>query len=411
MKGKGLFITISVSMTVLVLLLVFQPKEVVWVKTFLMDDTNPYGSKILYDWIQERNENNVAINKKAYSEFREKHARPDVYIIITDNLEVSDSSTRDLLADVRAGLTLCIAAEGLHEELADSLQIQTRYSFERESLSFSNDSMRFKPADIYKTNPSVVIYEKEDSNAEENEETDTTTAGANTEEYDETAHDSIWTRVYEIDSSRVVVAERQYGKGKVVLVSYPELFTNIAMLDIGSARNTVAILSFLPKGKTVWDEHYKPAVTHKKKALGIIEDYPGLRYAYWLVIIGSVVFYVVYSRRRQRPIPVVEPLANSSLNLVRNMSALYWSKRDNLDIVLKMQRLFKEYCSRVLRISPEKEDAAKYIAAASSNSIEDVELLMRTFDELKSYKDVSDSQLEAIDKQLLAFYSKSGTQF
>jgi hypothetical protein len=64
-------------------------------------------------------------------------------------------------------------------------------------------------------------------------------------------------------------------------------------------------------------------------------SHPSLQWAYYISLFGICVFVLFEVKRRQRIIPVIEPLKNSTLDFVNVVGQVYYEKRNNTNIAHK----------------------------------------------------------------------------
>ena len=140
-----------------------------------------------------------------------------------------------------------------------------------------------------------------------------------------------------------VAALQPRGRGRLVLVSTPLLFTNHGILDpasrpyvlrlmnLLSARATVRLDASMAAGAVIGTEADK----HNETALSFIAAHTALRWAYYTLLVGLVLFFVFTAKRRQRVIPIITAPANNDLEFVKLIGRLYFERHDNADLVLK----------------------------------------------------------------------------
>jgi len=68
-------------------------------------------------------------------------------------------------------------------------------------------------------------------------------------------------------------------------------------------------------------------------------SHPELEWAYYIAIFSLLIFVLYEIKRRQRIIPVIEPLSNSTLEFVNVVGQVYYEKRNN-DNIAKKQVLY-----------------------------------------------------------------------
>jgi hypothetical protein len=132
----------------------------------------------------------------------------------------------------------------------------------------------------------------------------------------------------------------RYGKGTVFLHNQPEVFSNYALLARQSSADYVAqILSYLPHDKpVVWFVKGQTTNTgqpENETELSVIFRYPALRVT-WLLFIYGLLLYVLFNvKRRQRVVPVIKPLKNTTVEFVQTIGNLYYQEGDTHTIIEK----------------------------------------------------------------------------
>jgi hypothetical protein len=65
-----------------------------------------------------------------------------------------------------------------------------------------------------------------------------------------------------------------------------------------------------------------------------------LKYAWWMMLVGVVLYTLFTAKRKQRVIHVLEPKANTSLEFVNMISALHFQNGHHRDIARKRMKYF-----------------------------------------------------------------------
>ena len=136
-----------------------------------------------------------------------------------------------------------------------------------------------------------------------------------------------------------------YGKGEVIFVSSPLLFTNYGMLEGNTFVYIFRLMSHLADLPVYRTEAYV-----KTDAMLVAEQSPfrefikrpPLRWALYLALLGVVLFMIFTARRRQRVIPIMSKPANRSLEFIQLIGTLYYQRKDHVDLVRKKFKLFAE---------------------------------------------------------------------
>lgn len=142
------------------------------------------------------------------------------------------------------------------------------------------------------------------------------------------------------------------GGGNLFVHTEPFAFSNFFLLHKDNSQYYNFSLSYIsPNFSDIfWDEYYRhnintssPQQSQSQSKLAALQKYPALRWALWLSIALFVILYLFESKRKQRIIPIINPLRNSSLDFVKTISSLYFQRKDNKDLAFKMTAHWFEY--------------------------------------------------------------------
>lgn len=146
-----------------------------------------------------------------------------------------------------------------------------------------------------------------------------------------------------------VAASVPYGKGEVIFVTSPLLFTNYGMLEGNTSEYIFRLMSMMAdvpvyrteaymKTDATMDVNYSPFRELIKR--------PPLRWALYLLMLGVILLMVTTARRRQRVIPIITPPLNKSLEFVRLIGTLYYQRCTHAELVRKKFTFFAEELRR-----------------------------------------------------------------
>lgn len=142
---------------------------------------------------------------------------------------------------------------------------------------------------------------------------------------------------------RAVYVELPYGRGHVYLCAVPAAFSNRYFLQARTRPFAVAALRYLPGQRTFWDEYQKQGPAGEQSLLRVLVAHEPLRLAYFLTLAGAVLFALTGARRRQRIIPTINPLPNTTLLFTRTVAGLYRQGSSHTLIAEKKVGLFLDY--------------------------------------------------------------------
>lgn len=185
-------------------------------------------------------------------------------------------------------------------------------------------------------------------------------------------------RIERIDTFAIkkipVAVSVPYGKGEVIFVSSPLLFTNYGMLEGNTSVYIFRLMSYLADLPVYRTEAYV-----KTDAMLVAEQSPfrefikrpPLRWALYLALLGVVLFMIFTARRRQRVIPIMSKPANRSLEFIQLIGTLYYQRKDHVNLVRKKFKLFAEELRKTagVDISDVNTDDSEYLLLAEKTGM------------------------------------------
>ena len=161
------------------------------------------------------------------------------------------------------------------------------------------------------------------------------------------------------EKGRAVYVEIPHGRGHFYLCAVPAAFSNFYFLRPRTRPFAVAALRYLPARRTFWDEYQKQGAVGEQSLLRVLVAHDALRTAYFLTLAAAVIFTFMGARRRQRIIPTINPLPNTTLLFTRTVAGLYRQGRNHGLIAEKKVSLFMDYLrTRFQETSPDFGDEA-----------------------------------------------------
>lgn len=394
----------KITLGLLVLLLVFltwleanEPQEINWSPSYSALDKIPLGTKVLFENLQEQDLQLQEVNMPPY-EFLEDTTVTGTYFFLNNGLSFDRQELKKIFTWVAKGNTAFFIAETFSENLLDTLNLKMETLVPRKGIS-SKPLLNLKDPALETDRP--YLYDKES--------------------YqdifkipDSLPKDVLGITQLQKDSARITDPKINFlrdtvGKGLVYLHSTPKAFSNYFLLQDNNATYVEKVLAYLPAGQKVfWDHYYKTGKSFHTSPLFVILNSKPLRWAYYFVIIGSVLFIIFEGKRKQRSIPVIEPLRNQTLDFTRTIAGLYLDRQDYKGIASKKITLFLEYVRAHYRISTEHMDENFFdrLAALSDNSKKEVKNLWQLMNRLENQNSVTKQELLQLNKAMEAFKKK-----
>lgn len=367
------------------------PEPVDWRPSYERGDARPYAGKILYDLLPDLFPAAAVTptDRPPYLVLRRRApGSTAAYLFLTQQFAPGPAEAHQLLRFARRGGTVFAAAEDFAGPLADSLRLDTdrRFPGARDSttLRFTSPSLRDAEARL-RSSVAAAHF---------------------------TGFDTSRTHVLgENGRGEAIFVRQDLGQGALYLSSTPRAFSNYALLG-GGDRYAYAALSHLPdaEGALLWDGHYKPARAGASTPLRVVLTHPPLRAAYVLLVVGALLFAVFEGRRRQRPVPVVEPPKNETAGFVRTVGRLYFERGDHAHLAGKKIDHFRAYAREKLRLATDGalDDAfAARVVERSGVPEDDVRALFDEIAEAQERETLSENGLQRLSRRLEAFYRES----
>jgi hypothetical protein len=191
----------------------------------------------------------------------------------------------------------------------------------------------------------------------------------------------------------------------------PLAFSNYFVLPAHRRGFALAALSYLPTGQPVWwDEYQKQGRMGEQSVLRVLLDHPSLRTAYYLLLATAVLFIFIEARRRQRIIPVLKPLPNTTLLFTRTVASLYQQGRNHSRIAEKKVALFMDYLrTRFQEPTPDlaNEDFRERLSQKTGLPRPRVDELVRLINFARTAPTVTDNELLILSRAIRDFKQES----
>ncbi len=392
MRSKNI---LAVSFVVLLLILAMANRshKVNWSPTFNENDTKPFDTKVFYDqlpnWFQEKSVKKIYTTFYEYDQYLRGQPVDSVknYISISDQYDIDYTSFEALLEYVSYGNEAFISANSFPGYVKDSLGFET--SFEITELRETEHTMFLENVDDVLTFtsklPSGLSYVK-----------------------DSTAAKKLGHYISKEEKKRTNFVGIPYYDGIFYIHTTPEVFTNYQMLEAKEFGYLSTVISYLQKEPILWDTAIKINPELSQSPLRYITSKEPLRWAWYLLLISIGLFMLFNAKRRQRIIPVVEPLKNTTTEFVHTVSNLHFEAHDYNGVIQKRIIHFLEMIRSKYHLSTENlnEDFVNKLALKSGNSKVQIQQLVTMIIKMKSHTFMTSEPLVQLNKEIEKFYKK-----
>lgn len=417
MKSSRNFLFAMLVLFVLFCLLqVNLPKKFVWSPTFSHVDKQPLGCFVFDSVLTQSLPNGYHVTKKTFFQLDQEHAKEKISVLMVvdqQNLKQLDVKYLCNIAR-RGGKVMVVASSSLDDGrnadtvVVDELERTFKVKIE-DGMFFSLRGilagLKAHDNDMYDTiywNNRETMYAAQSYRMFYNMVGGTLFVDSvpkvkrlaytlSTAGYDY-RHDSLYVgdftgfdtivdekeRIERIDTFAIkkipAAVSVPYGKGEVIFVSSPLLFTNYGMLEGNTSVYIFRLMSYLADLPVYRTEAYV-----KTDAMLVAEQSPfrefikrpPLRWALYLALLGVVLFMIFTARRRQRVIPIMSKPANRSLEFIQLIGTLYYQRKDHVNLVRKKFKLFAEELRKTagVDISDVNTDDSEYLLLAEKTGM------------------------------------------
>ncbi len=398
------------------LLQVNLPKKFVWSPTFSHVDKQPLGCFVFDSVLTQSLPNGYHVTKKTFFQLDQEHAKEKISVLmVVDQQNLKQLDVKYLCNIARRGGKVMVVASSSFDDgrntdtvVVDELERTFKVKIEDGtyfSLRGILAGLKAHDNDMYDTiywNNRETMYAAQpyrmfynmvggtlfvDSVPKVKRLAYTLSTAGYDYKYDSlyvgdfTGFDTIVDekeRIERIDTFAIkkvpVAVSVPYGKGEVIFVSSPLLFTNYGMLEGNTSVYIFRLMSYLADLPVYRTEAYV-----KTDAMLVAEQSPfrefikrpPLRWALYLALLGVVLFMIFTARRRQRVIPIMSKPANRSLEFIQLIGTLYYQRKDHVDLVRKKFKLFAEELRKTagVDISDVNTDDREYLLLAEKTGM------------------------------------------
>jgi len=392
MKDFKIYIGIASALLLVYLIAQYnKPNPINWNSTLYLGDKIPFGTYVLFNRLNDLfpDAEISTTNKSASHAFSDSALSAGNYLIIAKNVELNKADFTAMAKYISKGNTVFISAFDWDGFLTDTLKLQTGAVISRETsdVNFTNPKLKREPNYVFDKHITDQYFKKFDT-------TRVTVLGQ--DEFDHVNYISY-----------------KFGKGQLLLMANPQLLSNYSLLNPQGADYAAKALSYLPADaeNIYWDQYQNHDIITDRSPMRVFFQYPALQWAYYLALASLLLFVVYEVKRRQRIIPVVEPLKNSTLEFVTVVGKVYYEQRDNANITTKKILYFSDHLRNTYGLKP-GEYRQEFIAILASKTGIEWQLadeLVRQINYLLSQSKVTDHELIVLNQLTEKFYIQTGS--
>ncbi|MDQ0784366.1 DUF4350 domain-containing protein [Chryseobacterium sp. W4I1] len=321
-----------VVMLILALLEVNKTETTDWRKNFNINQKSPFGLFVFNNEAKDLFKNNLKRIEQTPYDYYSQHKKGAHNIIVIEN-DLDKESWKKILDQVSKGSDAMIMVSSIPKDISDSI------GYYAADISFAEENI-MKLTDIKYQNDFIKL--------------DKFPSGRGFS-YIKPKVEVLGKTIEKNNSDQANFIKASFGKGTVYVHSEPLFLTNYYLLKQGSIQYAQDVFSYLPDKETVW--FIKNDTKVSRFFMRFVLSNPALKYAWWLLLGGLVLFIFFNAKRKQRIVPVEEPLRNTSVDFVKSIGNLYLQEGDFHDMMAKKAQYFLNKIRMDLLIDTQNLDA------------------------------------------------------
>ena len=367
-----------------------------WYPSYADFDDRPLGSEVFYNLMQTTDviENQETITRNPYQFFESNKKEKGDIIFFNSYVNLTDAEVESTLEWVNQGNNVLIASKGFPEQIRDTLGFTQliKYSYDRFNLKdakyelswYHRDQPQDKKFGFWKD----LDYMYFDSISPQLE-----VMSRIERLIDSTDKKQIFPNAIKAD----------FGQGSFYLVSTPAIFSNYFLVENNNYQYTFELLAYLDLSNTYYvDQYYKNFKSNISSPLYYLLTNQQLKTGYYLLIITLLFFVIFEGKRKQKPIPVIEPLVNRSLEFATTIAGLYYKNKDHKSIAVKRIQLLKQFIRKEYKMNTEiiNEEFVEELAQKSNTKVVQVKHLFKLITKINQNRKISEDKLEDLDRSI-----------
>ena len=366
--------------------------------TLWRNDKIPYGTYYAYNNLQYLfTHADIETNDQSPKTFYE-HENSSAYIIIGHSVRPDENELKAILNHAIAGNHVFISAMDISENLLDSFKLKVSETYP----DYFHDSLTVSVLDPISDDSLKFTY-----------------PGARLDNYFTQMDSSVTNILGRSKNGYANFVKFTYqGGGTVMIHLAPGALTNFFLLHKQNKKYYDLVLSPIPDTveNVIWDDYYRHHMdgndygsksAFSKLATFLENDV--LRWAFWLTILLFSIIYLFESKRKQRIIPSLKKLNNTSLDFVKTIGRLYYQRKDNKNLASKISTHFLGHVRTTYNMSTSQldEDFANRLAFKSGYPVTLVKEVIGAIGKMEESYVITDEELLLFSDKIDTFINKA----
>jgi hypothetical protein len=211
------------------------------------------------------------------------------------------------------------------------------------------------------------------------------------------------------------LVSKKIGKGRIVIHSNPLAFTNYHLRRDSVFEYVNAVLATTTGSKYWYLEPNEPIDSDGSDGPNITESplrfilsNPPLKWAWYLVILATLLYVLNSVRRKQRAIPVQKLPKNQTAEYLDMIYRLFRKEGKHKDIIQSQIKLLQAYLKNKYGLNTHKQNSEFFEVASTKLKLDKkyLEQFFKLLDRARHNSTLSDSDLLEIDREINEFYHR-----
>lgn len=374
-----------------------RPEPVDWQPTYSIYDKIPLGTYVFFHSLSDKSTQLEKVDQPPYL-FLKDSTIHGTYFFIHQKIGFNKAAKKRLFDWVSKGNTLFVSAYYSNLFDLDSLNLEWRYAKSKKKIisypqyNLVNPDLRADSMFVFKHNAKLGFFHKIDTARQ-------TVLGLANFNKDTVASTKTGVNLLQIP----------LGEGRIILSTTPQAFSNFFMLTAENYHYIEKVLAYVDlKEPVYYDVYYDPNQPSYSSPLYVLFKNKYLKWGYYFLLIGAVLFIVFQGKRKQKAIKVIPRLQNKTYEFTQTVAGMYLDRKDHTAIAHKKITQFLGFVETELRTEVKRvdKDLIKRLAQLTHNSEEEIQLLFKEIQRLQSQSQVSKKELLTLNEMLNNFKAK-----
>lgn len=367
-----------IVMVILALFEVNKKETIDWRKNFDINEKSPFGLFVFNEEAEDLFRNNLKKIDQSPYDYYSEHPKK-VHNILVIETKIDRESWYKILDEVSEGSDAMLIVSQIPKKISDSIgYYDSEISFEDENI--------LKLTDKKYQNDFIKLDKFPSGRGFQYIKSDVEILGKTMEENNPDQANFIKTK---------------FGKGNIYVHCEPLFLSNYYLLKPGNMKYAQDVFSYLDNKETLWFVEKNSKVS--QFFMRFVLSNPALKYAWWIFLGGLTLFIFFNAKRKQRIVPIIEPLKNTSVDFVRSIGNLYLQEGDFHDMMAKKAQYFLNRVRMDLLIDTQNLDE-KFAKKLQLKTGKTMEMIDEVIDLIKKgqnpYANVQKEDLTRMNKLL-----------